>query len=118
MMMMMMMIAEITVGTGMEIQQLSSVRRTKREQNNYIGSNFVQLTRQSSLTPAHECAPRPVAITSLKRPPVPVSAPEKGATPLITERRRNKTEKKKKNRRQRDRRQREEITKHVIKSIK
>ena len=40
-MMMMMMIAEITVGTGMEIQQLSSVRRTKREQNNYIGSNFV-----------------------------------------------------------------------------
>ena len=33
-------------------------------------------------TPAQECAPLPVAITSLKRPPVPVSAPEKGATPL------------------------------------
>ena len=96
MMMMMMMIAEITVGTGMEIQQLSSVRRTKREQNNYIGSNFVQFMRQSSLTPAHECAPRPVAITSLKRPPVPVSAPEKGATPLRRERRRSRKREEKK----------------------
>jgi hypothetical protein len=33
------------------------------------------------LMPATVCAPRPVACTSRSRPPVPVSAPGKGATP-------------------------------------